>query len=410
MKTELYKVSVMAMLIAAALPASAETVDLTGLGYVTYGDAQSYSMPIANYQYGYNTNNGPFAISSTPGQISSLTVLGTGSDGNPVTDNFSGMDNAYATPTGRGGETFFYANTATYQGTQGTVNTNGDNTWDTSLAALQTFLAGDALAVFFNNNQEKSSGTAAESLAAWGRVWLTDASGEVIDNSTFEFTNNDKPYALTTQGGGGKFGGDTNYIAPGSGAGGPSSASAGTSDFVLSGGSICVATGGSLTVPVPVACDSDPKAVGGTTISAPIDHNLGADHVAYVLLFPELNILLDSLFAKNLSNLSDYTMHVDMRLGCNLKATTVDDKGNDVYDPNTSYGVSFTECGAVNGWGTGLNNGYEQIFLGTAKVGVCPPGDPLCNPTVPEPGSLALLGVGLGLLGWRVRRQKRVNG
>lgn len=82
------------------VPAQAATVDLTGLGYVQYGDAQSYSMPIANYQFGFNTNTGPYAIDSTPGQISALTVLGTRSEGVPVTTNFSEMDKAYSTPSG----------------------------------------------------------------------------------------------------------------------------------------------------------------------------------------------------------------------------------------------------------------------------------------------------------------------
>lgn len=409
-----------------AQAAVAATVDLTGLGYVQYGDAQSYSMPIANYQYGFNTNNGPFAIPSSPGQISSLTVLGTGSGGNPVTENFAGMDNAYATPSGVGGEPYFYNNGFTYQGTQGLVANNLLNTWDVSLSALEAFLAGGEMAVFFNNNQEKSLGTAAESLATWARVWITDSGNNVVAGSTFEFTNNDKSYNLVSEGGGGVFGGDvTTFTAAGSGFADPTHAGADSTDFVLSGGTICVVTSPSLPGPVPETCglsaaDLLAKYGPNATLSAPIDHNLGADHVAYTLIFPELNDLLGTLFGLNdapgtATFLDGYTMHADVRLGCDLKTATIvgtDNKGNPIYAySNSAYGPSFSCLDAsgnellANGWGTGLNNGYEQFFIGTAITGVCPPTDPNCNPTVPEPGILWLVGASLFGMGLGLRRK-----
>lgn len=379
------------------LSAQAATVDLTGLGFVQYGDAQSYSLPIANYQYGFNTNNGPFAIPSTPGQISDLVVLATGSSGQPVVNNFSGMDNAYATPSGVSGSTWFSANGTTYQGTLGTVANNGANTWDSSLSALKSFLGGQQMVVFFNNNQVNSGDTSLQSLAAWSRIWITDNGGNVVSNSTFEFTNRASPYNLVTQGGGGTFlGAVTTYTAPGSGAGdpthtNPTGAAPNGTDYVLSGGSICVVTGPALPVPVPAPCGSNPADFGGTTISSAINHNLGADHAAYALLFPELNALLNGLFSLNDSLLADYTMHVDIRLGCQDST------------------ANWMQCGIFNGWGDSLNNGYEQIFLGTALVGQCPPTNPQCNPTIPEPGSLALAGVGLAVLAEVIRRRRQLK-
>jgi hypothetical protein len=384
--------------------ASAALFDLAGLGYVQYGDALSYSLPIANYQFGYNTNNGPYAVRSVPGEIKSLTVVGTGSSGNPVVENFDGMDNAYATPSGVGGETFWYPNPYTYQGTQGTVANNEPNAWDTSLLALRNFLAGDDMIVFFNNNQVKSDGTAAQSLAAWAKVWVTDSAGALVGDYYY-LTNDGGKYALVTEGGGGIFNGDPSLFT-GSGSG-PTHVDGDQTDYVLSGGSVCVAhNGNSASAPIPFACNATQPEIDallislgidptGWTLSAPIDHNLGADHAAYAVVFPELNDLLRSLF-DDLGDgvLANYTLHADVRLGCESKEViNANPSGNEEPYGQTAYGES-PDCTIYNGWGTGLNNGYEQIFISTTTF----------VQQIPEPGTLALLSAGLlGLFGARRR-------
>ncbi len=99
-------------------------------------------------------------------------------------------------------------------------------------------------------------------------------------------------------------------------------------DFVLSGGQICT----NVDVSAFVDCDADGAVV--------FNHNLGADQAAYALYSPEL------MFALKTGNYS--AMHIDIKF-------------------------------------TGLNNGYEQLFIATnSKVN-----------QIPEPFSILLFVSGL---------------
>jgi hypothetical protein len=358
-------------------PVASAAIDLNGINYVQYGDAQSYSLPIACMQVGQAYQGCKYNIDSTPGQIKDLVVIATGAGGKPINENFAGMDDAYSTPNSSGVAFFQTGGTTvggiTYPATdpdQVSVFT-GDkpSTWDATVGSLSTFLGNDALVFFFNNNQEKSNGTAAESLAVWAQITVTSADGSTT-YGTFDFTNNNGKYALVSEGGGGTVNGDVaSYTSNTSGPDGNTTAN---TDYVLSGGALCVIG----TPPLPVSC-STPGA------SAPIDHNLGADHAAYAILFPELNALLAQLIAAG--NLTA-VMHVDFRMGC---------------DP-TLFGTNKDAVictGTDNGFGKALNNGYEQLFIGRA---VQPPKPPV----VPAPGSLALIAGGLLAAGVSLRRRK----
>ena len=339
--------------LALSLSTHAALVDLTGKGYVTYGDFNSYSLPIA----GLN-------VQSAPGQISDYVVIATGTNNNPVNTNFAGMDNAYRTPDGNG-QNFFTTGDTTDPDQVTDFSGDADGTWDTSLAALETYLDGESMVFYFNNNN--LNGANEQSLAAWAQVTIFDNLGDIVD--IFDFTNDGGAYALVSEGGGGSFMGDpSGYTSDGSD---PMVGDNDSTDYVLSGGPICVDTDGA--IPVPVSCGTEAADEG------PVNHNLGSNDAAYAIVSPELNALLEGLFG-NGSDLSDYTMSVDFRLGC---------------DP--AFGMANDEIctGAESGFGKNINNGFEQLFIATAVFD-----EPM---DIPEPGVLFLLGSGLLFLRWRSR-------
>jgi hypothetical protein len=342
-----------------AVSSHASLVDLRGQGFVTYGDFKSYSLPIADL-----TSIADLSVQSAPGQIQDLIVVATGTNGNPVTTNFAGMDNAYDTPTGQNGSNFFSTGTVTDANQISGFTGDQANTWDTSLSALQSFLDGGDMTFFFNNNN--LNGGNLQSLAAWAQIEIRDGNNDRL--GIFDFTNDGGRYGLVSEGGGGTFLGDpTTYNSDGSG---PTIGTNSSTDYVLSGGPICIDTDTS--PPTPVSC-SNPAADTNA-----INHNLGADSVAYAIVAPELNILLEGLFI-SVANLDNYTMSIDLRLGC---------------DPGFGSAVDEICTGAISGFGKNINNGYEQLFIGTSTFDKP-------NIEVPEPSMLWLMSFALIFMGYR---------
>lgn len=315
--------------------AHSAAIDLSGLTYVNYGDANSYALQVSQVI----TGNPALNVDSTPGQIKDLIVIATGASGNPVNTNVAGMDDALSTPNGNNSANFF------------------SGVWDSTIAAFSGFLNGMNPLFFFNNNQINSGAGTNQNVAVWAQLSLTGAN---VDTIFFDFTNRNSKYALFTEGGGGQYLGDvTAYTSTGAG---PIAGTNLATDYVLSGGPICLTASD-----VPVSC-SNPAAVQG-----PINNNLGANQAAYAIDVPELNAFLAKWLAGDLSVAGYTDLHVDLRYGC---------------DPATGV------AGQGDCIGRDANNGYEQLFVGTSV------------PTqVPEPGVLWLLGASMLGMALVVRRK-----
>jgi hypothetical protein len=354
--------------------ASAQALDLTNIEgtmtpapYVTYGDGNSYSLPVLGVLYdvlnGSSLSNSiqpgnPYYVNSTPGAIKDLIVVGTGANGMPVNTNFTGMDNAYPTPNSSG-TTFFSTTIVADPGQVAPFTGDAANTWDIQLSALSGFVGAESPIFFFNNNQVNSGASTNQNLAIWAALTLYDTADSTA-TKTLYFTNLDGKFAVVSEGGGGVL----NGMAGTGTAGGPIAPDAGTNDatdYVLSGGALCYTAG--LTI---VSC-SNPAAVGG-----PINHNLGADQAVYAVVFPELNRILAAASFEGFDVLS-----IDWRMGCDPATTDGNDAG------------TTADC-----TGRSLNNGFEQLFIGKASTVV----------NVPEPGTLALLGS--ALLGFAAMRRR----
>ena len=207
-----------------------------------YGDFYSYSLPILQYLY----PNSDYSVRSAPGAIKDGVVIYTGASGKPVNTNFSGMDNAYPTPSGTPYTTF---STGTVDDPGGGGEFSGDviGTWDTTLSALDTYLNGNGLYFFFNHNED--NGAANQDLYAWGMASIVDTNGS-LEPLYFEFNNDDTS-------------GPTNYESDGSA----------PTEFV------------STSNPGDYAYAPGEYVINSNTIN----HNLGANQAAYAIFSPEIN-------------------------------------------------------------------------------------------------------------------------
>ncbi|MCB1963695.1 MAG: PEP-CTERM sorting domain-containing protein [Rhodocyclaceae bacterium] len=333
--------------------AAAPTINLNGLGYVTYGDANSYSLPLS----GLNVMSGP-------GQIDMFTKLGLGANGQ-LGNGTAGMDNAYDTPQANNVEGFRMSAANEPDGVQGSWDRAG--WWDTTLSALHSKLDLNLYSpvFFFANNETGGAGT--DNLASWAQLELTRIS-DGMSLGLFEFTNDPDHDGVSGYGpppiGGGVPQGDVTAFTS-------SGAAPVLADFVMSGGEVCLDATNAI-----VDCSG-----AGVVTSA--EHNLGGDRAAYALVVPELDALLASLMM-NGADLTDYALHVEYRLGC----------GSDALFPEVPQGQGGgTRCDPTYA----LNGGDEKVFIGTQLASI--------TTTLPEPSSLLL--VALGLIGSAIARTQR---
>ncbi len=149
----------------AGCPAPIALPSATGLNSVTFGDGISYSLPILGID-----------VQSSPGQIDDCIVVMTGASGTGVTTNPAGMNSAYESPQGT--QTFFRTGDPTASPdpgqTGGAFTGDTANSWDIRVSALNTFLGGDDLVVFFNHNQENSGGAINQDIFIWAQIRMVD--------------------------------------------------------------------------------------------------------------------------------------------------------------------------------------------------------------------------------------------
>ena len=325
-------------------------LNLSGASYVTYGDANSYALQVEGVRAGSTGPGSLYYVNSTPGAIQDLIVVATGAGGVKVNTNVAGMDNALSTPSGVSGSNFFAG------------------IWNSTLAAFTGALGALNPLFFFNNNQVSSGAATNQQVAVWAQVSLTGA-GQTT--RFFDFTNQASPYALFTEGGGGVFNGNVGaYSSLGAG---PIAGTNLRTDYVLSGGAICLSTAVSIAGPIgtPVSCTS------AVPHGSAINNNLGANQASYAIDVPELNAFLNTYRTGGFPLYTD--IHVNLRFGC---------------DPAT-IGTSGGTATIGDCVGRNANNGFEQLFIGTTA-----------NVTqVPEPGILGLLA--LGMLGLAVVTRRR---
>jgi hypothetical protein len=308
------------MVLGVSTMASAFTTELpapTPFNSATQGAFTVFSLPIIVLQNGGIVVDGQTqqSVQSSPGQIQNELVLYTGVGGKSVPGNLGDnnsniqicgskvnncVDNPFPAPSGATATTFGTNQAAdpspTFTGDRSNAvdpNTGlSGNTWDITLAALDTFLTGDNVPIFFFNHNQDNAGTE-QDLFGWGQIIISDIQG-VLPDLCFNLNNN------TTQGAT-ACGEPQAFTARD--ATDPSNPSVGGTqgDFVFAAGQVCLDGAGN-----QQACD-------GTQALGPVNHNLGADSFAYAIVSFGLNDFLASCFA-NLALCGYDVMRADFRL------------------------------------------------------------------------------------------------
>ncbi|HLO64805.1 MAG TPA: PEP-CTERM sorting domain-containing protein [Azonexus sp.] len=312
-----------------------------------YGDFTIYSLNFLNYKYGTSGNSTPYGVSASDGQIKDFIIFGTGSNNAAAQLNPVGMDNAYNTPEPGGSSSFSTAASEPINGPAGDVN----GQWNASIGSLRTFLGASQFVSYFRFN-ETGNGTALDeqSLLLWAKVTLRDTvdgdgSGLLADK-TYYLRTGASPLAPIT----GVSDIDPNVL---------DTDFASYAPWAYVHSDICAGDPGTgkQFIHFGPCTTTEKNSLGNETVP----QNLGVNDAAFAVYNKELDDLIHT---------SDY----------------------DYFD--LDWQMIYVAGGAEAAWV------QDNTFA-------CPPTAPGCtNINVPEPNSMALIGVGLfglGLLGIRRR-------
>lgn len=352
----------------ASLPAQAE-VPVFNTDYpvptsacATFGNLVSCSTKVLDYLASQNIDgyNGPYSFSTAQGQLIDTIVLAT-NNGN-ILDNgdvvVPGSEDAFSTVTP--GQSYFYT------GEDGNDPDNngallGDTafSWDVSLASLIAALTFDGafheLLIGFDMNEPQNS---TASLPIWSLITVRDVNGNQ-SNIYFETQNIDvndpfkDPLAYVSD----KTFDGTGVTTPGA------------DDFAMTVGAVCVVNA-TVSYPSP---DGSSCPNGGMLINT----NQASNELEFVNYLPGLD--LQALFGQGYDTIS-----VQVWMGC---FNSPPENGPDRSGPPLLDDGSIGPCD---------QGGFGDIFLLAGDT----------RTTVPEPGTLLLIGAGLLGLGYRRYRQR----
>lgn len=343
---------------------------------INYGDAVSCSAPLLNYFAGLDvstkTTAGGYVLPTAQGGLKPYIVLGAG--GAAALDNADTVPVAGAVENGfksnAGSDSYFATGqTSTVGGNAGDPANNGlmagadlAGTWDVGLQWLADALTVGGtrrdLMIGFDYNQPQSSLT---SLDFWALITLRDLQGNLSDVN-FEILNSPGSHWST-------FGTlKTRDSKPSS------------TDFATVNGVTCIKTdaGG---LPIEIVPQPGGSCPAGFQVT--VDNAQSTADTEIFAFLPELNNGLEQYILDGYEVAS-----VRMAFGCYQE---IDPQGN--FNPGTGYLANESTGGKTVNCESG---GFGDVYLLAAGER---------GENVPEPGTLALVGLALGLLGLRARRQ-----